>query len=65
MNIVGNLLIAPPAVKGNFWYKTVVMVTEHHLQGSVGVVINKRSHMSLRDFGEQVGVELPLEGFVY
>jgi putative transcriptional regulator len=65
MNIIGNLLIAPPAVKGNFWYKTVVMITEHHTQGSVGVVINKRSHMSLREFGEQIGIELPIEGFVY
>lgn len=65
MNLVGNLLIAPPAVKGNFWYKTVIMVTEHHRGGSVGLVLNKRSQMSVVEFGEQLGYEIDLPGFVY
>jgi len=65
MNLVGNLLIAPPSVKGNFWYKTVIMVTEHHHQGSVGIVINKRSHMTLNEFGEQIGIPLNIDGYVY
>lgn len=65
MNLVGNLLIAPPAVKGNFWYKTVVMITEHHSSGSVGLVLNKRSQMSIKEFGDQLGFELDLPGFVY
>jgi putative transcriptional regulator len=65
MNLLGNLLIAPPAVKGNFWYKTVIMITEHHTQGSVGLVINKRSELTLEEFGQQVGVHLPLDGYVY
>lgn len=64
-NIIGNLLIAPPAVKGNFWYKTVIMVTEHHQDGSVGIVLNKRSQMSVVEFGEQLGYNLDLPGFVY
>jgi putative transcriptional regulator len=65
MNLVGNLLIAPPAVKGNFWYKTVIMVTEHHRSGSVGLVLNKRSQMSIPEFGEQLGYKIDLPGFVY
>lgn len=65
MNLVGNLLIAPPAVKGNFWYKTVIMVTENHSDGSVGIVLNKRSQMSINEFGEQLGFELDLPGYVY
>lgn len=65
MNLVGNLLIAPPAVKGNFWYKTVIMLTEHHSEGSVGLVLNKRSQMSIADFGEQLGYQIDLPGFVY
>lgn len=65
MDLIGNLLIAPPAVKGNFWYKTVIMVTEHHREGSVGLVLNKRSQMSLVEFGEQLGYKLDLPGFVY
>lgn len=65
MDLIGNLLIAPPTVKGNFWYKTVIMVTEHHREGSVGLVLNKRSHMSLNEFGEQLGYRFDIPGFVY
>lgn len=65
MDLIGNLLIAPPAVKGNFWYKTVIMITEHHHEGSVGLVLNKRSQMSLVEFGEQLGFKLDIPGFVY
>jgi putative transcriptional regulator len=65
MNIIGNLLIAPPAVKGNFWYKTVIMITEHHNQGSVGLVLNKRSQMTIKEFGEQLNFDLNLDGYVY
>lgn len=65
MNPIGKLLIAPPSVKGNFWYKTVVLVTEHHCQGSTGIVLNKRSQMSLVEFGEQLGFNIDLPGFVY
>lgn len=65
MNIIGNLLIAPPAVKGNFWYKTVIMMTEHHANGSVGIVLNKRSQMSVKEFGSELGFDIDLPGFVY
>jgi putative transcriptional regulator len=65
MNLIGNLLIAPPALKGNFWYKTVIMVTEHHQEGSIGIVLNKRSQMSLVEFGEQLGFKIDIPGFVY
>lgn len=65
MNLIGNLLIAPPAVKGNFWYKTVIMVTEHHAQGSVGIVLNKRSQMSVVEFANQLGFDLDVPGFMY
>lgn len=65
MNLVGNILIAPPAVKNNFWHKSVIIVTEHHNQGSVGLVLNKRSNMSIREFGNQLGFELNIPGFVY
>jgi putative transcriptional regulator len=65
MNLVGNLLIAPPAVKNNFWHKTVVLVTEHHANGSLGLVLNKRSELSVRDFGKQLGVDLDMPGFLY
>jgi putative transcriptional regulator len=65
MNIVGNLLIAPPAVKNNFWQKSVIMVTEDHAHGTAGVIINKRSNMSVVEFASQLGIGLDLPGFVY
>lgn len=65
MELIGNLLIAPPAVKGNFWYKTVLMVTEHHDTGSVGLVLNKRSNLTVNEFGERLGYRLNLPGYVY
>lgn len=65
MSLVGKLLIAPPAVKNNFWTKTVILVTENYPHGSVGFVLNKRSQMTLADFGEQVGYKIDIPGFVY
>jgi putative transcriptional regulator len=65
MNLLGNLLIAPPAVKGNFWHKSVIIVTEHHSQGSVGLVLNKRSDLTIEEFGKQLRIDLDLPGYVY
>jgi putative transcriptional regulator len=65
MNLLGNLLIAPPAVKNNFWTKTVILVTEHAPQGSLGLVLNKSSEMSVVAFGNQLGFELDYPGYVY
>jgi putative transcriptional regulator len=65
MNLIGNLLIAPPAVKNNFWHKTTILVTEHHTHGSVGLVLNKPSEMSIQQFGQQLGFTINQPGFVH
>ena len=65
MNLIGKLLIAPPVVKGNLWYKTVIMVTEHHRSGSIGLIINKRSPVTVNELGERLGLDIDLPGFVY
>jgi putative transcriptional regulator len=65
MNLAGTLLIAPPAVKNTFWHKTVIAVTEHHGQGSVGFVLNKRSSLSIFEFGKQMNCDIDLPGYVY
>jgi putative transcriptional regulator len=65
MELTGNLLIAPPSVKGNFWYKTVVLVTEHHHSGSMGLVLNKRSQMTVNEFVSQLGFDMDVPGFLY
>lgn len=65
MDLLGKLLIAPPSVKTGFWHKSVIFVTEHDLHGSIGLVLNKRSNLSLVEFSEQLGINLDLPGFVY
>jgi len=65
MELTGNLLIAPPAVKGNFWYKTVVLVTEHHQNGSLGLTLNKRSQMTVNEFAQQLNIHMDVPGFLY
>jgi putative transcriptional regulator len=65
MNLTGKLLIAPPSVKGNFWYKTVILITEHHNNGSLGLVLNKRSQMTVREFSEQCGHEAEYSNYLY
>jgi putative transcriptional regulator len=65
MSYVGKLLIAPPKVNGTFWTKSTVFVSEDSYLGSVGVVLNKPSKVSLKDFGTQCNVDLDYDGKVY
>jgi putative transcriptional regulator len=65
MDLTGKLLIAPPAVKGNFWYKTVILITEHHENGSLGLVLNKRSQMTVSDFASQCHFQINHPGYLY
>jgi putative transcriptional regulator len=65
MNLSGKLLISPPKVRGNFWQKTVIFLTENHRRGSVGLVLNKRSQMSITEFASQNNVILDIPGFVH
>lgn len=63
--LVGSLLIAPPSVRGNFWQKSVVLLTEHHRQGSVGLYLNKVSKMTIKEFAKQNNVMLDISGFLH
>lgn len=65
MSLTGTLLIAPPKLKNNFWYKSVIFLTEDHQNGSMGLILNKRSQMSVSDFTEQLGPRLNIPGFIY
>ena len=65
MDLVSRLLITPPSVKGSFWYKTVVMVVEHHSQGSIGLVLNKRSDLTINKLGERMGLDIDIPGYIY
>ena len=65
MNLTGNLLIAPPNVRGNFWQKTVIFLTEHHKSGAVGLVLNKQSQMTITEFAGQHNINLDIPGFIH
>lgn len=63
----GQLLISPPSVKGNFWQKSVIFITEDHDKGSIGLVLNKPSQTSIEDFAQQYQIKLygPLNGMIH
>jgi len=65
MNLTGKILIAPPNVRGNFWSKTVTFVTENHSRGSMGLVLNKKSKVTIREFSQQLGVDCDIDGYIY
>lgn len=65
MELAGKLLIAPPNVRGNFWQKTVIFITEDHDRGSMGLVVNKPSKLSIREFANQVGVDADVDGYMH
>lgn len=65
MNLSGKLLIAPPIINDTFWYKSVIFVTENHNNGSIGLALNKRSTLSIKDFGKQLNYTLDYPGFVH
>lgn len=65
MNFTGKLLIAPPNIRGNFWHKSVVLITENHGKGSMGVLLNRNSKNSIKDFSIQVGDPVDIPGYVY
>lgn len=42
----------------------MVLVTEHKSDNSVGLIINKPSQVSIREFGNRLGFNLPYTGYV-
>ena len=65
MNLTGQLIIAPPNIRQNFWQKSVILITENHARGSMGVIVNKRTKLSVREFSKQVYEECNIPGHMY
>lgn len=62
----GKLLIAPPALKDEFWSECVILVTTgSHARGHSGLLLNKPSHLTIKNFGDQLGYDLDYPGVVY
>lgn len=64
-NFTGKLLIAPPKIDDGFWKTAVIFMTEDHVNGSVGLLLNKRSTILIRDFSKQVGEEYNIPGYLH
>lgn len=50
--MVGELLIAPPAQEDDFWSRTVVYIYEQNKSGAVGLIVNKPTEKTLSELAE-------------
>lgn len=50
----GDLLLAKPTLSNDIFNRSVVLITEHNLNGSVGFIVNKPSHIPLSIFVSQI-----------
>ena len=41
------------------------MLVEHNDQGSVGIILNKRSDFTLNELGQNLGIDINIPGFIY
>ncbi len=57
----GKLLIAEPSILNDRSFnRTVVMLTEHNVDGTVGFILNKNTHFKLNELVPEVTAELPV-----
>lgn len=46
----GVLLVATQNLQGSSFEKTVILITQHDLQGTLGISINRPAHQNIREF---------------
>ena len=46
----GKLLISEPFLQGVYFQRSVILLVEHNLKGSMGFVLNKRTNLNVNDF---------------
>ena len=56
MSQLGDLLVAPPALKSEFWCQSVIFIYETEANATVGITLNKPSGKSLRDLALHQGL---------
>ena len=54
----GKLLIAEPSIGDQLFERTVVLLTEHNKEGSVGFILNKPLNMKVRDLIHDLNCDL-------
>jgi len=65
MNRAGTILIAPPRKVSEPWTKSVIFLHEDHKGGSVGIILNKKSKISVKDLTAPLGVHWPTNEMIY
>ena len=60
---MGKLLVATPTVKG-FWAKTCILITDQEPNGLLGIITNKPSPSTLREFGREMDTPLAVKGYL-
>lgn len=50
----GHLLVAQPLLNDGFFKRSVVYLTDHNAEGSLGFILNFKTHFVLRDIRPQV-----------
>lgn len=56
----GCLLISEPFLPDPNFYRSVVLITEHNAQGSVGLVLNQRGDLHIQDLFADLHTEAPV-----
>lgn len=62
---LGQILIAHPDLANGFFGGSVVLITERHLKGTVGIAINKTSDLNMQEIAEEKGWTWPYNERMY
>lgn len=65
MNLSGQLLIARPLNNDRYFKRSVILIYESHRAGTVGVVINKRTHHTVQTMCAQHDLVYMGKEYVY
>tara|TARA_B000000557_G_scaffold70858_1_gene55978 strand:- start:267 stop:818 length:552 start_codon:yes stop_codon:yes gene_type:complete len=50
----GSLLISDPAINDNFFFKSVILITHHSENESIGLILNQPTNISLNQIFEHI-----------
>jgi len=56
-SLANNLLIAMPTLADPNFARTVTLICEHSSQGAMGIVINRPTHLKLREILQQLNID--------
>ena len=54
MDLQDHLLIAMPNLDDSYFYRTVIYICEHNEKGSMGLVINQPTDLSIAELGAKM-----------